>query len=373
MSRGPWRSRAGAAAAAVLLLAGGGTAAAATVDYDVVHSPRSYEVSDKEVELRWDDMFSDNPAWISRQITFISLRVPEKAPTLFAARLLYIGDPWLRRPTDTFNERRWREADLDTRAALLREVRWTRDPAMTEVLEQYLRHESEPGLVRSALVDLYLLSPGVTPAIALSLSDPTRADRLPGASAPAIRQTALSFLIDTVGVDAAESRAALAWALLHATGPERNHGITSLPHGAAPDLLKPAILRLAGELGRGELDDEGRAGLVLCCGRLGADIDPELATALVGIAVNGEREIATAAATALAVNVGWQATVPVDAIEKRAADPHQDPVVRDALFNLLLRLDPAAAEKAAGPNSPWTILAQHRARLRGWDFEKYLK
>jgi hypothetical protein len=362
-----------AAAFVALTLLAAAPVSAAVIDYDVVQSPRNYEVADKEVELRWDDLFSANPAWISRQITFLSLRVPQKAPTLFAARLLYTGEPWLRRDTDSVNERRWKAADLDTRTAILREVRWTRDPAMAEVLEQYLHTETEPGLVRSVLIDLWLLTPAATPALALRLAVPTLNDRLPGAAQAATRQTALSFLLDTRGVDAPESRAALDWALLHATGPERNHGITSLPHGAAPDLLKPAILRLAGELNRGELDDEGRSGLVLCCGRLGAEIDPELATALVGIAVTGEREIATAAATALAVNVSWQATVPVDRIEQRAADPHQDPVVRDALLNLLLRLDPAAAERAAGPGSPWTILAQHRARLRSWDFEKYLK
>jgi hypothetical protein len=226
--------------------------------------------------------------------------------------------------------------------------------------------------VKSALIDLWLMDAKRTAAFALRLGDPRMPDHLPGSELPATRQNALSFLMDTTGPVSPESRQVLEWALLRATGSERNHGIASMPHSSSPDLLKPAILRLADERRRNELDDEGREGLVLASSRLGADIDPELAKALVEIAVDGTREIAAAAATALAVNVSWQASVPIAPIAARASkDP--DPVVRHALLNLLLRLNPAAAASAGGPDSPWTTLADHRARLQAWEWEPYAK
>jgi hypothetical protein len=343
-----------------------------TIDYPAVENPRSLVLADARSAARWQALFEPYPSWVSRQIAFLTWRIPEKAPTLLAARLLYVGDPWTRRETDSTNERRWRASDADTRSAILREIRWLREPALIEPLCRFLLTETDPGLVKSALIDLWLMDPKRTTAFALRLGDPRMPDHLPGSDVPATRQNALTFLIDTAGPAAPESRQVLEWALLRATGAERNHGIASMRHGSSPDLLKPAILRLADERRRGELDDEGREGLVLASSRLGADIDPELAKALVEIAVDGTREIAAAAATALAVNVSWQASVPIAPIAARASkDP--DPVVRHALLNLLLRLNPAAAASAGGPDSPWTTLADHRSRLQAWEWEPYTK
>ncbi|MBA2480017.1 MAG: hypothetical protein H0V44_05090 [Planctomycetes bacterium] len=349
-----------------------GAACASTIDYPAVENPRSLILADNGAASRWRALFEPYPTWVSRQITFLSWRVPDKAPTLLAARLLYSGEPWSRRITDTTNERRWKASDTETRSAILREIRWTRDPALVEVLIHFLAAETDPGLVKSALMDLWMISPEKTPAIALRLGDPRLKDHLQASSVASTRQNALSFLIDTCGADSPYARQCIEWALLRATGAERNHGITSLERGSVSDLLKPAIIRLVDERRRGELDDEGHAGLVLASSRLGADIDHELAVALVDVAVSGKREIAAAAATALAVNVSWQASVPLTDIGARAAnDP--DPVIRHALLNLLLRLNPAAAAASGGAASPWTTLSDHRSRLQAWEWEQYVK
>jgi hypothetical protein len=350
----------------------GPLAAETKLDYPAIANPRSLVLSDSRASARWQALFEEHPSWVPRQVAFLVWRLPEKAPTLLAARLLYTGEPWTRRETDSTNDRRWATDDLETRSAILREIRWLRDPALIDVLRHFVETETDPSLIKSALIDLWLMNPLLTPSIALRLGDPRLPDHLPGSEVPATRQTALTFIIDTCGAGSAQARQVLEWALLRATGSERNHGITSMPRGSSPDLLKPAILRLADERRRGELDDEGREGLVLASSRLGADIDPELAKALVEIAVDGTREIAAAAATALAINVSWQASVPLAPLANRAATD-QDPVIRHALLNLLLRLNPAAAAQAGGKSSPWTTLADHRARLQAWEFEEYVK
>lgn len=354
------------------LLAAGATAGAAEIDYGAIENPRPLVIGDSRAHARWQALFEPYPTWASRQLGFLLWCVPEKAPTLLAARLLYAGEPWSRRETDSTNERRWRISDADTRSAILREMRWLREPSLVPVLAHFLATDSDPGLVKSALIDLWLLAPEAAPPLALRLGDPRLADRLPGSAVPAIRQTALGFLSDTCGPASPQARQVLEWALLRAVGSERNHGISSMRRGESPDLLKPAILRLADERRRGELDDEGREGLVLASSRLGADVDAELAKALVEIAVDGTREIAAAAATALAVNVSWQASVPIAPIAARAAND-QDPVVKHALLNLLLRLNPAAAAGAGGAASPWTTLADHRLRLQAWEWEQYVR
>ena len=356
-------------------LVGMGALAADTaqpLDYPAIDNPRSLILGDSGAQARWMALFEPYPSWVSRQIAFLAWRVPEKAPTLLAARLLYNGDPWTRRETDSTNDRRWHLSDIETRSVILREIRWMRDPSLVDVLVNFLRTQHEPSLVKSALVDLWMIRPELTPEIALHLGDPHLPDAYPAAQLPTTRQDALSFTIDTCGPDSPQARQLLEWALLHTTGTERNHAISSMSHGAFPELLKHAIMTLADERHRNELDDEGREGLVLATSRLGADIDPELAKVLVEIAVNGTREIATSAATALAINVSWQTSVPIEPISKRAAeDP--DPVVRNALLNLLLRLNPDAAAAAGGPSSPWTILAEHRRRLQKWEWEQYVK
>ena len=367
-----------ALALGLLLLAeipGSGLAAATqgtVIDYPAIDNPRSLLLGDSGAQARWQALFEPYPSWVSRQVAFLTWRVPEKAPTLLAARLLYSGDPWTRRETDSTNDRRWHLSDIETRSAILREMRWLKDPALVDVLVNFLPTPTEPTLVKSALVDVWMVRPDLTPVLALHLGDPRLPDHFPGAQLAATRQSVLSFVIDTCGPDSPQARQLLEWALLHTTGTERNHGITSMSHGSFPELLKPTILALAEERRNGQLDDAGSEGLVMATSRLGADIDPQLAKVLVEIAVNGTREIATSAATALANNASWQTSVPIEPIARRAAqDP--DPVVRDALLNLLLRINPDAAAQAGGPDSPWTVLAEHRRKLQKWEWEQYVK
>ncbi|MBA3710443.1 MAG: hypothetical protein H0W83_16690 [Planctomycetes bacterium] len=102
--------------------------AAATIDYPAIENPHSLVLADSGAASRWRALFEPTPTWVSRQIAYLSWKVPEKAPTLLSARLLYQGDPWTRRVTDSTNERRWNASNIETRSAVLREIRWTRDP-----------------------------------------------------------------------------------------------------------------------------------------------------------------------------------------------------------------------------------------------------
>ncbi|MBA3710442.1 MAG: hypothetical protein H0W83_16685, partial [Planctomycetes bacterium] len=70
--------------------------------------------------------------------------------------------------------------------------------------------------MKSALIDLWMLQPDLTPAIALRLGDPRLNDRLPGSAIAATRQNALTFLIDTCGADSPHARQCIEWALLRA-------------------------------------------------------------------------------------------------------------------------------------------------------------
>jgi hypothetical protein len=218
---------------------------------------------------------------------------------------------------------------------------------------------------------LWFLAPKEASDFAVRLADPRPATHLPGAANAAVRQDALRFLLGVNGCEAAETRRALDWALLQAKSGERNHALALLKRGEVPDLLKIAIMRLDSERAKNELDDDGAAGLAIACSRLGLDIDSELAGALVAIAVGGAREIAAPAATSLASNVAWTATVPVNEIAKRATtDP--DPVIRHALLNLLLRVNTnAGAIDVQG--SPWNALSSHRERLSRWEWEQYVR
>jgi hypothetical protein len=186
-----------------------------------------------------------------------------------------------------------------------------------------------------------------------------------------VRERALELLLDVQGPDAPGTRRALSWALLETAGSERNHAILALAPGQVGDLLEAAILRLGAERRAGTLGDDGQAGLAQACARIAGSISPALAAALVEVAVEGGREIATPAATALAGNLGWTATVRADAIARRAAaDP--DPVVRHALSSLLLRITPGQLATGSA-TSPWTVLGAHRDRLTRWEWEQYAR
>lgn len=344
---------------------------AASIDYGVLDNPQSIELADRGANARWEALFQVDPDWISRQIAYLTARTGERMPTLIAARLLYHGDPWTRRSGDQTNPKRWKATDLDDKIALLREIRATRDPALADVLKHVLAIEKESDLVSSGLSTLWFLDAKAATEYAVRLADPRPTNHLPGAAQASVRQDALRFLLGVRGPEAAETGRALNWALLQARGGERNHALALLKRGDSAELLKAAIIRLNEERARGELNDDGSAALALACVRLGSDIDTELAKVLVDIAVNGEREIAAPAATALASNVSWTATVPVVEITKKVASA-KDPVVRHVLMNLLVRVNTnAGAIDVLG--SPWNTLSAHRARLSSWEWEQYVK
>jgi hypothetical protein len=354
-----------------LVLAAAG-AAAAEIDPGAVADPRMVRMADRAADARWRALFAPDPAWVSRQVSYLSATTGDLAPTLLAARLLYRGEPWTRRGTEQVNPRRWRAADQEVRLAILREVRWRREPGFVPVLRALLAAERNPAVAASALTTLWLLDGAAGTAAAEALADPRgEGTRLPASGSAQVRERALSLLLDVQGPDTPGSRRALGWALLEAAGSERNHAITALAPGQVGDLLQAAILRLCAERRAGTLDDDGQAGLAQACTRIAGSISPELATALVEVAVEGGREIATPAATALAGNLGWTATVAADAIARRAAnDP--DPVVRHALSALLLRIKPGLLSAGAADN-PWTLMGTHRDRLSKWEWEQYAR
>ncbi len=352
-------------------------AGAATIDYAAIDNPQAIDLADRSAEARWQALFEVSPVWVSRQIAYLTERLTEQWPTLIAARLLYRGEPWTRRNGDQVNLRRWHVADVETKLALLRELRALRDPLLGDTLKHFLSLETDPTLASSALATLWFLDPAAAPDFAVRLADPTLPGKLPGSVMPAVRQDALRFLFglplgEQPGVERAETRRALEWALLHARGGERNHALSLLRRGQASDLLRAAILRFDAERAKGEIDDDGSAGLAIACARLGSEIDPELARALVAIAVGGDREIAAPAATALASNLTWTATVPTSEIAKRVA-LETDPVIRHALLNLLLRVNTNAGAIDNRPDSPWNALSAHRERLSRWEWEQYVK
>ena len=346
--------------------------AAMAVDIDVaaLANPEAIRLGDRSAQVRYEDLFAPDPDWVSRQIAYLTSRQPEQAPTLLTARLLYRGEPWARRGSAP-NPKRWRVVDREVRLALLREMRLSRQPIYANAVAHFLTVETDAALVSAAVATLGILRPGAVTPTAIALADPRRDGHLPGAGNPAVRQQALEVLLAEGGVDDPATREALTWALSQARSSERNHAIALLKRGEAPDLLAAAIIRLEAEQRAGELDDDGTAGLALACVRLGSQIDAVLARALVSVAVTGAREIAAPAATALAGNVTWTASVPVQDIATRAEkDP--DPVIRHALSNLLLRVN-AKAGTEIPDQTPWTRLAGHRARLEKWAWDDYVK
>ena len=353
-----------------LVLLAGALALGAEIDPKAVANPESLRLGDRGSQVRYEDLFASDPDWVSRQIAYLSVRQPDEAPTLLTARLFYRGEPWSRRGAST-NPKRWRAIDRDVRLAILREMRLSRQLVYVPPVIDLLRLETDPALVTGALDTLSILSPKEVPALAVALADPRREDRLPGSANPVVRQHALEVLLTEGGIDAPDTRAALSWALALARSGERNHAIGLIRRGEAVDLLAAAIIRLETEHQAGELDDDGVAGLALACVRIGRQIDGPLAKALVAIAVTGAREIAAPAATALAGNVTWMSSIPVQDIANRAAkDP--DPVIRHALSNLLLRVN-AKAGIDAKEGTPWSRLAAHRAQLERWAWEEYTK
>ena len=118
------------------------------------------------------------------------------------------------------------------------------------------------------------------------------------------------------------------------------------------------------------LDDQGKLGLVLAATRVSGNADRELVQALMDLTIHADRAVASTTASALATGVSWEVAVAVNDLAARASDTSQDPVVREALMALLMRLYPSFVPDAAGPDSPWTDLAHHQERLQAWEAER---
>ncbi len=362
------RATAGAWIRAAVLAMACSLAGAASVDPAVIENPRGV-VLDRAASSRWQALFEQNPHWVARQIAYLESHQPEQILSLLTARLLYRGDPWQRRSSDTGNSPLWKRANIEVRSAVLRTLRAHREQVLGDYLCQYLVHEEDPGLVASALVDLFLIDPLSGPTWAIRLADPRGALHLPGAAKAGVRQRCLSFLVQTSGIDSPESRQALDWALLHVTGTERNHAIALIPPGAEQELLVPCVLRLAGEFRQGILDDEGRFGLVLATTRLSGVAEHDLVVALMDLAIHADRAVAAAAATALASRLQWDVAVAINDLAARARKD-SDQAIRQSLLAFLVRLYPSAVAGAAGAHSPWTDLANHHERLQAWEGER---
>ncbi|MBA3938283.1 MAG: hypothetical protein H0X38_12535 [Planctomycetes bacterium] len=355
-----------------LALAGAPAARAAELDPSIVENPRTVNM-ERGSSKRWEALFEQNPGWIPRQLAYIEIHKNDLILSLLAARLLYRGAPWTHRDNDNTNAARWKATSSDVRLAILRALRWHREPVVFALLSTFLAGEDEPALVTSALIDMHLIDPGSTPAWALRLADPRHEAHLPGSANPTVRMRALDYLVETQGVQSPATLQALDWALLHTSGDERNHGIGAIPAKSAPALLGAVILALAAESRGGVLDDQGRLGLVLATSRISGNADRELVQALMDLTVHADRAVASTTASALATGVSWEVAVAVNDLADRASDPKQDPVVREALMSLLMRLYPSFVPDAAGPDSPWTDLAHHQERLQAWETERAVK
>jgi hypothetical protein len=348
----------------LLLLLAPTTATPATVDPAIVANPESVQL-DRSSTGRWQALFRSNPAWITRQIAYLETRQTDIRLSLLMARLLYRGEPWTRRDNETVGAWRWRQDTLEARQAILRSLRSYREPIVADHLCHYLTLEEEPSLVISALVTLALIDPASAQTRAYRLADPRTPSHLPGSASASVRQEALEFLIETRGLDAEETKAALDWALLRVTGVERNHALRLLEAGAAPELIGNTVLRLAQEYRTGVADPLGKQGLVLAIGNLRGYVRGELVQALMDLVVNGERAVATTAASALATTLQWDVPVAINDLMERATKD-SDAVVRQSLTAFLLRLDPASVVAIAPANSPWATLANHQLLLNQW-------
>lgn len=337
---------------------------AAVIDQAVIDDPREANL-ERASTIRWESLFKPNPPWPARQLAYLENREGDRALTLLLARLLYRGEPWRRRASDVVNEQRWRRDSLELRLMVLRSLRNYRDGAVADQLCRFLALEEHPLLTISALTGLALIDLPTAQSWALRLADPRPPTRLPGSASAQARQGALAFLVQTRGVDNAQTRQALDWALLRVGGSERNHALGLLTAGTANDLLATLVLQLCTEHRNGVLDDEGKRGLVLAVTRLTGSAERDLVMALMGLTVRGERSLAMAASTALVTNLHWDAAVAINDLASRARDA-SDPVLRNALLAFLMRLYPQAVVEVAPVSSPWATLAEHQIRLQAW-------
>ena len=354
----------------LLLLATTLAHGAGDVDFAVVADPRSASLTERGAELRWHQLFEPAPQRVTRLVDYLVRHAPAQAETLLAARLLYRGQPWTRRAGDpsAMSVREWRRRSQGLLAAILREMRWRDAPALVEVHRRFLAQASEAELVVSALVNLLRLDAVAAKATALALADPGLVGALPGSAEPAVRRQATAFLVGSWGLDDPDARQALRSALQRGDAVERNFALGLIPRGAAADLLEPIAGVTLARHRTHPYTGVDAFSIVLLLERLRGVRDRALAGALFDLAVHGERDLAVAAATALAGGAPWDLSLPVETAAGRV-NGSADAVLRNALLDLILRLKPAVVREAAGADSPWSQLAAHRERLAAWEWE----
>jgi hypothetical protein len=347
-----------------LLGAGYSLATCGEIDRSIIDRPDSVSL-ERSAQVRWQALFQTNPAWPSRQIAFLELRNKDLALSLLLARLLYRGDAWTRRATDQVSETQWLQDTLEIKQTILRNLRARGETDVVPYVCHYLTFEQHPTLIISALSTIAVLDAKTVPSWAYRLADPRNAQALPGAQSSRVRQVALEYLLQTQGLESAETQAAYNWALLHITGIERNRAISLLSNLPADQLRQAVIMKMLSEHRDGVLDGLGKQGLAQAISDLRGQADDALVLGLMELVVRGERVIATTAATALGTSLSWETPVAInDLIARITQDP--DPVVRQALLGLLLRLDPISVTHLATSSSGWTALANHHFLLQQW-------
>lgn len=355
--------------AALLLLA---CCLAAEADRQIIADPRLAMdwIPDRTSQEAWRSLFDPAPTWPERDVAALAVAHPQRLPTLWAARLLYRGEPWTRRDNEPTSLRRWRAADRATKLAILRDVRWRREAAFVPVLNAFLAVEdTDAAMVVSALASLWLTSVQDGRTAALRIADPRQADRYPAAGLPAARIFALGLMLEDPASDTLRLPA-LEWALLNADGGERLAGLSRMQVGTSPELITGCLTRLAAQLREGKLDDDGTAAAVLACARLGDAVGEQAARILAEMAALAPREACCAAAAALAGSVTWKNAIDPAPIALRLAR-ESDPAVRHALFAVLLRVAPARIATIPGAGG-WADLARHRQALQDWAWRRYL-
>jgi hypothetical protein len=345
---------------------------ASDIDASIIERPDSV-ILDRAVQVRWQALFQANPAWAARQISFLELRTKDIAPSLLISRLLYRGEAWTRRANDHVSATQWQQDNLEIKQTILRCLRARGDVNVIPYVCHYLTIENNPTSIISALSTLAVLEAKAGAQLetkiafqwAYRLADPRAAQALPGAQSSRVRQVALEYLLQTQGLAASETQAACEWALLHVTGIERNRAITLLSALPAKTLRQAVIMTLIKESRDGVLDELGKQGLAQAISDLHGEADDALVLGLMDLVVRGERVIATTAATALGTTLTWETPVAINDLITRITQD-ADPVVRQALLGLLLRLDPISVANLAATTSGWAALANHHFLLQQW-------
>ncbi|MEK7414258.1 MAG: hypothetical protein AAB263_13165 [Planctomycetota bacterium] len=330
-------------------------------------------LADSRSQEAWKSLFAPNPQWVTRELAVLATLHPEQVPTLWASRLLYRGDPWTHRDHEPSNTRRWRVTDRDAKLAILRDLRWRRDPIFIPVLGSFLAsEENDAALANAALADLWLSSPTDGRNAAMLIANPALRECLSPARLPSSRMFALRLLLDTDGPATPGVRSALAWVLSQNSIPaERIAALSQIPNGAVPDLLSNCLIALVKRVGHGHMDDDSTTTAILCCSRLGDSINEETARTLAELATTAPRELACAAAATMARMISWKHIINPRPIAERLRS-EKDPTVRHALMGALLRLEPKLLVSLPGADA-WASLANHRMALDAWSWNQYMK